>query len=112
MTDSAEHVHEAPALEVFWRPGCPYCYRLLDTLEEAGVRLSLHNIWEDEAARAIVAGINRGNETVPTVVFGETTATNPDPLTLVEELRAGWPQLFVGGPANDERPVRGPGLRR
>jgi mycoredoxin len=81
-------------LEVFWRPGCPFCYRLLHALEHAGVRFHLRNIWEDDAARQLVAAINHGNETVPTVVLGQMTATNPSPKAFIKELREQHAELF------------------
>jgi mycoredoxin len=91
---AGEESDEAQVLRVFWRPGCGYCYRLIDALDGAAVAYEAHNIWEDEAARAIVAGINRGNETVPTIVIGTRSATNPDPDALIEELRMSHPSLF------------------
>ncbi|HVB06188.1 MAG TPA: glutaredoxin domain-containing protein [Acidimicrobiales bacterium] len=94
MSDGARREEHDEVLEVFWRPGCPYCYRLLDALEAARVRFRAHNIWEDETARAIVAAINSGNETVPTIVIGDLSATNPEPGGLLDTLRAEHPGLF------------------
>ena len=37
------------------------------------------NIWEDDAGRAYVAGVNGGDETVPTVVIDGAAHTNPSP---------------------------------
>lgn len=91
---TAESDDEA-VLRVFWRPGCGYCYRLIEALDGASIAYQAHNIWEDETARAIVAGINRGNETVPTIVIGTRAATNPDPDALIEELRTSHPSLFT-----------------
>jgi mycoredoxin len=73
-------------VEVYWRPGCGYCDRLLRVLKAENIPLELHNIWEDSAAREFVQAHNNGNETVPTVVFGNTVQTNPDPRALVMEL--------------------------
>jgi mycoredoxin len=92
---TATSMTEVDALEVYWRPGCPYCYRLLDALEGAGVTMVLHNIWEDDAARAAVAAINHGNETVPTIALGELKWTNPSPGELLALLRAEQPQLLA-----------------
>jgi glutaredoxin len=96
-TDSAPAALDA--LEVFWRPGCPFCYRLLDALEGAGVAMRLHNIWDDDAARATVARLNNGNETVPTVILGEFSATNPRPKELLAKIAAEQPQLLNTAPA-------------
>ena len=68
---------DAPGLEVFWRPGCPFCLRLRATLAARGVRAEWRNIWEDPEALAIVRAANHGDETVPTVRLGGTTLTNP-----------------------------------
>lgn len=67
----------AGGLEVFWRPGCPFCMRLRVDLRMRGIDATWRNIWQDDEARAIVALANDGNETVPTVRLGETTLTNP-----------------------------------
>lgn len=103
MTTGGEGGAEAPeALVVYWRPGCGYCYRLLDVLEEAGVRMRLYNIWEDEAAREVVAQINGGNETVPTVLLGDRAAPNPPPEELLELLRVAHPHLLASSAAPTE----------
>lgn len=66
-----------PSVEVFWRPGCPYCAALRRQLNRRSVPAQWHNIWRDELARRFVASVNAGNETVPTVRVGEVTLTNP-----------------------------------
>jgi mycoredoxin len=86
------------ALDVFWRPGCPFCARLFAVLEPAHVTMRLHNIWEDDDARAYVRAHNGGNETVPTVRLGEMVATNPDPATLLTVIREHHPQLVTTDP--------------
>jgi mycoredoxin len=85
--DAQTEVARTAALDLFWRPGCPFCYRLIDAMERDGIEFQLHNIWEDEAARRFVAEANRGNETVPTVVFDGQVLTNPEPSILLELLR-------------------------
>jgi len=64
-------------VEVFWRPGCPYCSSLRSDLSRRGVEASWRNIWEDEEARAQVRAANGGSETVPTVRVGTVVLTNP-----------------------------------
>ncbi len=63
---------------VNWRPGCPYCARLLATLRGRRGWLRV-NIWLDPEAAAFVREHNGGDEVVPTVLVGEETWTNPDP---------------------------------
>ena len=64
-------------VEVFWRPGCPFCAALRTSLRLRRVRATWRNIWDDDEARAIVTAANGGNETVPTVRVGTVTLTNP-----------------------------------
>ena len=68
----------APVMvDVYWRPGCPYCVALRRGLSRRGVPTRWHGIWTDEEARLFVRAANDGDETVPTVRVGETTLTNP-----------------------------------
>lgn len=69
-------------LEVFWRPGCPFCVMLRADLKLRGVRAHWRNIWEDPEARDIVRAANDGNETVPTVRYGDVVLTNPSGKTV------------------------------
>jgi mycoredoxin len=80
---------------VYWRPGCGFCGRLLRALEKAGVAVDLHNIWDDDEARAFVRQHNRGNETVPTVVVGGDVWTNPDARVVIAATRRGAPARRV-----------------
>lgn len=64
---------------IYWRPGCGFCARLRSALGQAGEKATWVNIWEDEAGREVVRSVNRGNETVPTVVIDGQAHTNPDP---------------------------------
>ena len=65
------------AVEVFWRPGCPYCSALRRDLAHRGVVATWRNIWEEEEARAFVRAVNAGAETMPTVRVASRTLTNP-----------------------------------
>lgn len=64
-------------LEVFWRPGCPYCSGLRRELARRQVPATWRNIWDDPAARDVVRSVNSGSETVPTARIGTYTLTNP-----------------------------------
>lgn len=64
-------------LEVFWRPGCPFCVLLRAELKLRGIQAHWRNIYEDAEARDIVRAANHGDETVPTVRYGDVTLTNP-----------------------------------
>jgi mycoredoxin len=57
---------------------CGYCTRLKSQLKRAGISYTEIDIETDPAAAQVVAQVNRGNLTVPTVVFGDGSAmTNP-----------------------------------
>jgi mycoredoxin len=64
-------------VEVYWRPGCPYCRMLLRPLRRSGLRLREVNIWADPEAAARVRSVAGGNETVPTVFIGPRALVNP-----------------------------------
>ena len=100
MSEVTQRPTDAPndgvdAIEVYWRPGCSFCSRLLSTLSDAGATVRLHNIWEDEDARAFVRAHNSENETVPTVRLGARVVTNPPPSALVDLLRSEYPALLT-----------------
>lgn len=56
---------------------CPDCRRAQRTLEQHGVPFTYINIEHDAQAAAYVVEVNRGNQSVPTIVF-------PDGSILVE----------------------------
>ncbi len=64
---------------VFWRPGCIFCARLRRDLSRSTVEFTERNIWVEADAAAFVRSVNRGDETVPTVVVGNTILVNPRP---------------------------------
>ncbi len=72
---------------VYWRPGCPYCLRLRARLGPEATRLQWVDIWRDPEGAAVVRGFADGNETVPTVVFGNEGFVNPDPQWVREKLQ-------------------------
>jgi mycoredoxin len=55
-----------------------YCHRLMKQLDREGVAYTSVDIERDAAAAEYVMHVNGGNQTVPTVVFGDGSAlTNP-----------------------------------
>lgn len=57
---------------------CGYCRRLKSQLDRAGIQVKEIDIERHPSAAAVVERVNRGNRTVPTVVFPDGTAlTNP-----------------------------------
>ncbi len=69
---------EQPSPVVFyWRPGCGFCMMLQRGLDSRDIVYETRNIWEDGDAAAYVRSVAGGNETVPTVVVGDTAMVNP-----------------------------------
>jgi mycoredoxin len=57
---------------------CGYCTRLKRQLERAGIGVTEVDIEQNPSAAAVVARLNDGNQTVPTVVFSDgSSLTNP-----------------------------------
>lgn len=79
---------------VYWRPGCPFCWRLRSGLRRHGLPTREVNIWTDPAAAAVVRSIADGNETVPTVVVGEMAMVNPTPAQVLDAVRIQAPGLL------------------
>lgn len=84
---------------VYWRPGCPYCARLRRHLRRLGVLTTELNIWEDPRAAAVVRSHADGNETVPTVLVGDTALVNPSAAQVVELARRLAPEALGPGAA-------------
>ena len=82
------------AIEVFWRPGCPFFEGLGRTLDEAGVPTNLRDISENPDDAAIVRSIADGNETVPTLIIGPVALVNPSARLVMATLREHAPHLL------------------
>lgn len=66
---------------------CGYCFRLKSQLKRAGVAYDEVDIERTEGAAELVAGLNDGNQTVPTLVFADGSAlTNPSARQVQERL--------------------------
>jgi mycoredoxin len=63
---------------MFTTDWCGYCKRLKSQMDSAGVAYTEVNIEQIDGTAEIVAQVNGGNQTVPTLVFPDgSTATNP-----------------------------------
>jgi mycoredoxin len=72
-------------LTMYTTSWCGYCVRLKAGLQRDGISYTEVNIEQDESAADLVMELNRGNRTVPTVIFPDgTAATNPS----LAEIRA------------------------
>lgn len=87
----------ATTITVYWRPGCPFCTRLLRWIDRAGVPTTRRNIWEDPEASAALRAITGGDETVPTVTIGQGAMVNPSPRALQAAIEAEAPELLAAG---------------
>ncbi len=88
---------EIEAVTFYWRPGCGFCNRLHRSLTSLEVPLDMHNIWDEPEAAATVRSVANGNETVPTVVVGNTSMVNPTPAQVMAALTDQAPHLVPVG---------------
>jgi len=68
---------------------CGDCRRARQILADKSIQYADIDIEQDELATEFVKKINRGNRSVPTIVFPDgTTLTEPDGATLTKKLEA------------------------
>ena len=74
----AEYTPPAGSVVMFSTSWCGYCKNLKSQMDRAGVPYTEVNIEEVAGTAELVAQVNGGNQTVPTLVFPDgSTATNP-----------------------------------
>ncbi|WP_460522765.1 mycoredoxin [Flindersiella endophytica] len=77
------------SITMYTTPWCGYCRRLKGQLERAGVSYNEVDIEQQPDAADLVAKLNGGNQTVPTVVFPDGSAlTNPSLAQVQQKLAA------------------------
>ena len=77
------------AMTIYSTQWCGYCHRLMKQLDREGVGYEVVDIEDDPKAAEYVMSVNGGNQTVPTVVFGDGMAlTNPSLAQVKERLSA------------------------
>jgi mycoredoxin len=63
---------------MYTTPWCGYCRRLKGQLDREGIAYEVVDIEQRPEAAHVVESANNGNQTVPTLVYGDGTAmTNP-----------------------------------
>ena len=63
---------------MYTTPWCGYCHRLQGQLDREGIAYDVVDIEKVPDAAFVVEQVNRGNQTVPTLVFADGSAlTNP-----------------------------------
>ena len=72
---------------MYTTPWCGYCHRLQSQLDGEGIRYDVVDIEQVPAAAEVVMSANGGNQTVPTLVYGDGTAhTNPSMAQVKQKL--------------------------
>jgi glutaredoxin len=74
-------------IELYTRPGCPFCFALRRRLRKLGIECRETNIWNDPEARDRVRAVANGNETVPTVHIGDRWLVNPTVKDVAAQIR-------------------------
>ncbi len=87
---------------VYWRPGCPWCGRLLRWIDRAGLPVDLRNIWDEPDAAEELRAITGGDETVPTVNVAGVGLVNPSPKVLTAAVHEHLPGLLPEDAGQDE----------
>lgn len=60
-----------PDVEIFTKPGCPYCAAAKDDLRQRGLHYTEYNVQGDAAALERMLALNGGRRHVPTMVEGD-----------------------------------------
>jgi mycoredoxin len=81
---TVDYTPAAGSVTMFTTSWCGYCRNLKNQMNKAGVAYTEINIEEVEGTAELVASVNGGNQTVPTLIFPDgSSATNPS-LALVQ----------------------------
>lgn len=80
---------------VYWRPGCPFCFKLRIQLWFTRIQHTKINIWQDREAAAFVRSVADGNETVPTVDVAGKALVNPSKRQLLDTVKKRAPHLLT-----------------
>lgn len=87
MPTSADFIPPAGSVLMFSTTWCGYCRNLKGQMDRAGVSYTEVNIEEVEGTAELVAEVNGGNQTVPTLIFPDgSSATNPSLATVQARL--------------------------
>ena len=67
-----------PTVIMYSTAWCGYCHRLKSQMDREGIEFEVVDIERHPDAAAVVAEVNNGNLTVPTLVYSDRSAqTNP-----------------------------------
>ena len=73
---SSTTLPESGTVTMYSTTWCGYCRRLKTQLDSAGIGYTEVNIEQDPEAAAFVENVNGGNQTVPTVLFPDGSASS------------------------------------
>ena len=77
----------AGSVTMFSTTWCGYCRRLKSQLDREGIPFTEVDIERDADSARFVEKVNRGNQTVPTVLFPDgSAATNPSLIEVKQRL--------------------------
>ena len=77
------------SVTMYTTPWCGYCHRLKGQMDGEGITYDIVDIEQQPEAASIVESVNRGNQTVPTLVYADGSAqTNPSVIQIKEKLAA------------------------
>lgn len=62
---------KTPKIEIFTKPGCPYCLRAVALLQEKGVSFTEINVGDDPVKRAVLTEKANGSRTVPQIFIDD-----------------------------------------
>ena len=80
---------ESGTVTMFSTTWCGFCRRLKSQLDREGIPFTEVDIERDPASARFVEQVNRGNQTVPTVLFSDgSAATNPSVIEVKQRLGA------------------------
>jgi mycoredoxin len=73
-----DYIPEAGTITMFSTSWCGYCSRLKSQLDKQGIGYTEVDIEHVDGTAELVASLNGGNQTVPTLIFPDgTSTTNP-----------------------------------
>jgi mycoredoxin len=84
---STQTLPEAGTITMYSTTWCGYCRRLKTQLDSEGIGYTEIDIEDHPDAAELVASLNGGNQTVPTVIFPDgSAATNPSLVQVKQRL--------------------------
>lgn len=87
MTAATDYQPDAGTITMFSTTWCGYCARLKSQLTKAGIGYREVDIEKTPGTAELVAELNGGNQTVPTIIYPDgSTATNPSLADVVARL--------------------------